>query len=155
MTFVAFTVHGEARPAGSKRAFPNKKTGKIIVTDDSGSRGKDWRRSVADAGAEAYTGELLRGPLDVTFTFYRPRPKGHYRTGRNAGEVKASAPAQPITRPDLLNLARAAEDALTGVIWHDDAQIVSEHLHKHFGEPARLVVSITTRAGTYADPEAA
>jgi len=35
----------------------------------------------------------------------------------------------------VLKLARAVEDALTGVIWADDAQIVDEVIRKRYGRP--------------------
>jgi Holliday junction resolvase RusA-like endonuclease len=35
------------------------------------------------------------------------------------------------------------EDALSGVTYRDDAQIVDERLRKHFGEPARVVITLT------------
>lgn len=138
-----FTVLGEARPAGSKRAFVSK-AGRAIVTDDSGKRGKDWRRAVAEAAGEVAPADLLRGPLKVTMTFFRPRPKSHYRTGKNAHLLRDSAPARPTTRPDVLKLARAAEDSMTGVLYADDSQIVAEHLFKKYGEPARLEVEVVT-----------
>jgi len=79
----------------------------------------------------------------VSMIFYRPRPKAHLRTN---GEVRPSAPRDPITRPDVLKLARLCEDALTGIVYHDDSCIVSEHLYKCYGEPARVYVSIDTAA---------
>lgn len=48
----------------------------------------------------------------------------------------------PATRPDVLKLARCAEDSLTGIVWRDDAQIVEEHLFKYWGEPARVEIEI-------------
>jgi hypothetical protein len=45
-------------------------------------------------------------------------------------------------RPDVLKLARAIEDAITGVIWVDDSQIIDEHLYKRWGDPARVEVTI-------------
>lgn len=131
---IAFTVYGEAKPAGSKRAFVNPKTGKPIITDDTGKAGRVWRNDVQAAAREAYAGPLLDEPLWVTMTFYRTRPKSHYRTN---GELKASAPRVPTTRPDTLKLARAVEDALTGILWRDDALIVDEPLHKRFAEDGR------------------
>lgn len=139
---ITFTVYGEARPAGSKRAFVNPRTGKAILTDASGAKGKDWRRAVADAAAEASRGELLDGPLEVTFRFYRVRPRSHYRTGRNSHLLRDSAPEFPTTRPDALKLARAAEDSMTGVLYRDDSQIVNEYLFKRYGETARLEVRV-------------
>ncbi len=136
---VEITVYGSAQPAGSKRAFVVN--GRAHVTDDAkGSR--PWKQRVAQAAGESYGGELLSGPLSVEMTFYQPRPKGHYGTGRNAEMVKASAPARPTTRPDVLKLARAVEDALSGVVYRDDSQIVDEHLHKRYGEPARCAIRV-------------
>jgi len=100
-----------------------------------------WRQAVAQVAADAYNGPLLSGPVGLRLVFIRPRPKAFYGTGRNAGRLKAGAPFWPTTRPDLLKLARAVEDALTGVIWRDDAQIVVEHLSKKYGE--RFAVDAT------------
>lgn len=139
---VAFTVLGKAEPAGSKRAFRHSKTGRVMVTD-ANANAKPWQSVVAAAGHEAMAGRpLFDGPLTVSFDFWQPRPKGHYGTGRNQGAVRASAPRHPTGRPDLLKLARAVEDALTGVCWRDDSLIVSETLWKTYGEPARLHVWI-------------
>ena len=38
--------------------------------------------------------------------------------------------------PDVLKLARGVEDALTGIVWRDDAQIVNESLNKVVGAAA-------------------
>lgn len=147
---IKFTAYGEPRTAGSKRAFALRRRDGSLVTRAGGSpvinvtednaKSKDWRRTVAWSAREVFSGELLRCALKVEFTFYRPRPKGHHgvhglsKTGRET--------PFPIGRPDVLKLARAAEDALTGVVWNDDAQIVLEVLRKEWGEPARLECAI-------------
>lgn len=136
MASVKIMVPGLPAPGGSKRAFAHRKTGKIIVTDDSGKRGRDWRSCVADHAVVAMAGrDPLTGPLKVTFAFNLPRPRGHYGTGRNAGNVKASAPSWPTTKPDATKLVRSAEDACTGIVWRDDAQIVKQVVYKVFGNP--------------------
>jgi crossover junction endodeoxyribonuclease RusA len=141
---IAFTVLGKAEPAGSKRAFRHSKTGRVMVTD-ANANAKPWQAVVAAAGHEAMDGRpLFDGPLKVSFDFFQPRPKGHYGTGRNRNVLRASAPAFPTARPDLLKLARAVEDALTGVCWRDDSLIVSEALMKEYGEPAQVRVWIYT-----------
>jgi Holliday junction resolvase RusA-like endonuclease len=152
---LSFTVFGIAQPAGSKRSFVplnkatgqpfrSKTTGRVVVnTVDANSKSRDWKNAVASAAREV-CGEisLLDGPLAVSMRFVLPRPKGHFGSGRNAGTVKASAPTFPAGKPDVLKLARGCEDALTGVVWRDDAQIVSEVLEKHYGEPARVEFEI-------------
>jgi Holliday junction resolvase RusA-like endonuclease len=142
---IRFEVFGEARPAGSKRAFVNPHTGQAIVTDDSGKKGKTWRADIQAAAREAYDGPLLDGALDILVTFYRARPKSHYRTGKNADLLKDSAPRYPTARPDATKLLRAVEDALTGIIWVDDSLIVSQHAFKRFADDGRPKVKVEVR----------
>lgn len=139
---IAFVVYGHPAPAGSKRGFVNRRTGRVIVTDDS-VRSRPWKAQVADAAAEAMNGTgLLRGPLALEVTFYLPRPKGHYRTGRNVGLLRGGAPLYPAVKPDATKLLRAIEDACTGVVWNDDAQVVNQWVRKLYGEPARCEVRV-------------
>jgi len=140
---IRFTVYGKAEPAGSKKAFAflgKDAKAHATVTDDN-KNSKGWKSMVADAAREAYKGPLLDCYLIVTFVFYRPRPKGHFNSheGLNA---KGRREHSPGTKPDVLKLARGAEDAITGIIWRDDALICDEHLKKNWGEPARLEVTI-------------
>ena len=141
----AFTVFGIPQTAGSKRAFPITPKGggkpRIIITDDN-PKGKGWRDSVIAAALEARNGQhqLMMGALRVRMQFYRPRPKSHF--GKNGLNKTGRESIAPTSRPDVLKLARCAEDALTGIIWRDDAQIVLETLGKWWGEPARAEIEI-------------
>jgi Holliday junction resolvase RusA-like endonuclease len=151
MQTITFTVLGQAQTAGSKQSFvPLNKTTKepyrrpnggiVVSTVDDNPKSKGWKKVVAKAAKEVFRGPLLEGPLIATFRFYRLRPKNHFA---KFGLSKAGAQSlAPDTRPDVLKLARAAEDALIDVIYADDSQIVEEHLFKHWGEPARLEVEI-------------
>jgi Holliday junction resolvase RusA-like endonuclease len=65
----------------------------------------------------------LEGPLACRAIFYLSRPASHFGTGRNAGQLKASAPRFPTGKPDVDNLLKII-DALTGLAYHDDAQVV-------------------------------
>lgn len=140
---LTFTVLGIAQTAGSKRAFPFKRgDGSLGVrVSDDNPNGRDWKNAVASCAREVYQGELLSVPLAVTMRFYRPRPRGHFHKSGRLCKAGLDSTA-PTTRPDVLKLARAAEDALTGVLWRDDAQIVEEHLYKEWGEPARMEIEI-------------
>lgn len=142
MTAVAFTVFGVAAPAGSKKAFTNRKTGRPIITDDS-KRSRPWKLEVAQAAGIAMgPRQLLQGPLELHVRFYQPRPKAHFGTGRNEHIVKPTAPLFPTTKPDTTKLVRAVEDAMTAIVWRDDAQITVQHAEKHYGEPARAVIAV-------------
>ena len=128
---IAFFVPGLPSPGGSKTAFRTP-GGKIVVTD-SAKRNKAWRSVVAGLAMDAHPGPPLDAPLVVSLDFVVLRPRGHFGTGRNAGAVKRSAPAHPTVKPDVLKLARAAEDALTGVLWRDDCLTVALRLTKSYG----------------------
>lgn len=150
MAVFSFTVLGLAQPAGSKRSWvplhPKTKQpyrrpdgGIVVSTVDANPNSKPWKELVARVVSQKYKGPLLSGALMVTFCFYRPRPEGHYgKTGLNK---KGRETPFPITRPDVLKLTRGVEDALTGVVWTDDAVIVRELLSKDWGE-ARVDIRV-------------
>ena len=141
---VGFTVCGKPQTAGSKRAFVNKKTGRAIVTEDN-KKGKPWRADVQAAARDAIQlEELLTGPLVLEVSFYFVRPKSHFGSGKNAKVLKPSAPTHPATRPDTTKLLRALEDALTGVLWRDDSQIVYQFAMKGFARFPGVAVKLYT-----------
>ena len=55
---------------------------------------------------------------------YFPRPKSHYGTGKNSAKLKLSAPMYHIIKPDHDNLVKFYSDAMTGIVYHDDKQVV-------------------------------
>lgn len=139
---ISFFAPGIPAPGGSKRAFAHKSTGRIVVTDDC-RRNKDWRAVVALAAERAMAGRPpLAGPLALSMTFFLPRPKGHFGTGRNARVVRAAAPGHPAVKPDTTKLVRSSEDSLKGICWLDDAQIVRQHAEKCYGEAPGVWVEV-------------
>lgn len=150
-TSCRFFAMGHPRPGGSKKAFPlwrgkgsNRQFIRTLVTDASGPKGKQWREVVAWEAKQAMAGrEPMAGPLEVEFTFLMPRPKSHMLRGR----VRNGAPWYPIGKPDALKLARSVEDALTGIVWWDDSQVVCEHIDKRYAndnETPGVVVEVRT-----------
>jgi Holliday junction resolvase RusA-like endonuclease len=137
---ITFTVYGEPKTAGSKRAF-NRPGAKYPTIVDDNPKSRDWKEHVSSAARQTYSGALLTCALCVSFAFYRIRPASHYN-GKGELNKTGRESLAPATRPDVLKLARAVEDAMTGVVYRDDAQIVDERLTKLWGEPARVEISI-------------
>ena len=133
---ICFEVPGIPAPGGSKRGFLHKRTGRVIVTDDC-RRNKDWRAVVALVASE-HIKEPLAGPVSVTVTFFMPRPKSHF--GKRG--LKLNAPTYHTVRPDSTKLWRAAEDALKGIAWFDDAQVVRQLIEKRYGDTPGAAVEI-------------
>lgn len=122
-----FMVHGQPKTAGSKKHIGG---GRII--DTSGKAGAQWRKKVAHAGKATMQGlglPVQEGPISLEVTFFMKRPKHHFTKSGN-GVIKTQAPYAHTIRPDATKLLRAVEDALTGVIWKDDAQIYFQAVHK-------------------------
>jgi Holliday junction resolvase RusA-like endonuclease len=161
-----FTMYVYGKPAtqGStiaqaiyrKDRTPVMKNGRVVTIARPDSPDlKSWRHAVASAAAQAYSGPLLTTQaVCMSIVFYRPRPTGHFGTGKNAGVLKPNAPEFPTTRPDTLKLARAIEDALTGVIWKDDSQVVYHRLAKRWGDRYVTVVQVLVQYGVNGSGEA-
>ena len=141
MTEIKFFVPGIPAPGGSKKAYINRHTGKVCVVDDC-KRNKPWRDRVASFAMPHRPSELLLSPIELSVDFLMPRPKYHYGTGRNSAKLKPSAPKFCVKKPDATKLLRALEDALTGVIWKDDEQVVKQTVRKHYGETPGAIVTI-------------
>ena len=138
---VRFVVLGRPQPKGSKQVLPVKGPRRFIVRE-SNPRAQQWALAVSIVAHEHHHGDLIRGPVAVTIAFYFARPKAHYGTGRNALSVKPSAPRHMTTVPDADKCARCTNDALTGIVFHDDAQIADLHVVKRYGEPERAEITV-------------
>lgn len=122
-------VHGTPAPQGSKRHV-----GRGIMVESS-KKVKPWREAVKAAVllASDQPRPPADGPVTVDISFRLARPAGHYGTGRNADRLRESAPARPITKPDLDKLIRSTLDALKDVgVYRDDSQVVTIVTAKHY-----------------------
>lgn len=143
MSSITFFVPGIPKPGGSKRFVGLNAGGRAILVDAC-KKNKDWRAVVAWYARKAHAGPPLSGPLAVSVTFVMPRPKSHFCTGRNAGALKPNATSLCVTRPDATKLWRAAEDALTGILWMDDAQICDQRVTKMYDYQPGMSILVTT-----------
>lgn len=163
-------------PAGSKRAvaarYKDKGSGKmristwfdkkgnqharIMVHDVNEKRLKVLHEDVAEQvppqlEEQGFEVPDKDAPLAVQVTFFKPRNKGDYKAD---GSLKDSAPAFPAKVPDTTKLWRGVEDALTGILWHDDSRLTKQEVEEAFidsWELARVEVSLYARPRTVAD----
>lgn len=138
MKEIRFFIPGTPSPGGSKSAFCLKKggryTGRAVVVDAGGKKTKLWRQEVAKAARLAMDGETrLTEAVEIELIFHMPRPKSHYRS--DGLMLRSGRPPEHITRPDCTKLARSTEDAMTGIVYADDGQIVKQTHEKFYCEP--------------------
>ena len=137
MNAVTFTVVGIARPKGSMKAFTPRGWHHAIVTADNPAT-KSWQHLVAvQAQLVARQGQFL-GPVAVRVTFLLPRPESLPR--RYVAHTK---------KPDVDKLMRGVCDALSGVLYRDDAQVVELHARKLYaavGSAPRAEITVAEAA---------
>lgn len=134
---ISFEVRGVPVTQGSMRAAVSR-YGTPYVQQDHRSNLVAWRHAVNDEVRDAFAMRVaFDGEVTLTLHFYLPRPKGHFGTGRNAGVLKDSAPRRPTGKPDLDKLVRAVMDAVKGVGYKDDAQVVSLRVDKWYATDTR------------------
>ena len=124
-----FQVDGIPIAQGSTRAFVVR--GHAMVTQGGSKEHRNslgaWRQSIAARAKEAGAVPML-GPITVTCCFTLPRPKS-----------RPKRETAPDRKPDLDRLVRAALDALTGIAWFDDAQVVRCLAEKRYADPVHSV----------------
>lgn len=82
------------------------------------------------------------GAIFMRLVFYFIRPKSHFGTGKNANKLKDSAPVFHIKTPDIDNLIKFVSDALNGIFYTDDRQIVSIDAEKGYSDHAHISIEI-------------
>lgn len=117
MTTQQIWVPGIPAPQGSKRHV-----GRGILIESS-KRVGPWRAVVALTVGE-HTTHVLDGPVRLDLRFVMPRPK--------ATPKRSTPPA--VKKPDLDKLVRAVLDAITGVTYRDDSQVVALSASKRLAE---------------------
>lgn len=107
-------VPGKPEPKGSAKAYV--RGGRAIVVADNKDTQRDWTAFVRDAARQVWGDRApIDGPVRVVVDFVQPR---------RASAPKRSTP--PHTRkPDGDKLTRCVWDALTHVVFVDDAQVVA------------------------------
>lgn len=131
-TALRIEVPGVPAPQGSKAPWGG----------EANVRTRPWRAAVSWAALEAMREggcQLLAGPVRVFVEFRFARPRSHYGRGRNADVLRPSAPRLVARTPDLDKLVRAVADALSGIVYRDDAQVAELRAVKLYGTPGATI----------------
>jgi Holliday junction resolvase RusA-like endonuclease len=99
--------------------------------------GWEYRRQCKDAFPE-------KTPIRMTISAYYTIPKSasaKRRTSMESGEIR------PTKKPDIDNVVKVYADALNGVAYHDDTQIVSLMCEKYYSNEPRVEVRLENVEG--------
>lgn len=139
-TEINFTVDTEPIPQGSMSGICTTRAdgSPVTVLKADNPRTHAYRnlvgfaalRARAAAGIhEVFAGAHVPVRVAVTFVFERPKSVPASRT-------------RPVVKPDCDKLARSTFDAMSGVLWADDAQVVDVEIRKIYGTPARVQINV-------------
>ena len=139
---LAFTVDGN--PVGKARAR---------VVDGHAftpKKSKDYENRVQVAimasGGRLYFDE----GVSVSIYIYHPRPNSHF----NKRGLKATAPTLPLCKPDLDNVVKSILDAMNGLVYNDDKQIITLHVQKYYSDKSEGYVKVQVGEEAHNPPSA-
>ena len=147
MENIIFFIPGEPVSQGRPRFA---RAGRHVRTYDP-KKSRDWKAYVREVAARYAPKALLMGPLYVRMEFVRAIPKSMPKwavaaivDGVQPPNGKNTSRLIPTTKPDVTNLVKGVEDALTGIIWHDDAQIAMLKAMSAYGVHPGVYVKISS-----------
>jgi Holliday junction resolvase RusA-like endonuclease len=135
---VTITVPGKPQGKGRARAFVSPRTGQVGHYTPKNT--VEYENQIRAAATVAMGGrQPLAGPVEMVMRAVMAIPTSwplRKRQQALTGEIK------PTTKPDLDNVAKAFKDALNGVAYVDDSQIVRATLEKRYGNAPFVVATV-------------
>lgn len=134
MTGLCFVVDGE--PQGKAR--PRVVRGHAYTPEKTAA----YESRICAAYRQAEPGRQMYAmgvPLSLWITAYYQIPQSTTKTKRalmKAGQLR------PTKKPDTDNIGKVVADALNGIAYYDDAQIVTMCVRKMYGTVPRLEIEI-------------
>jgi len=147
MEQVKFTVWATPQPQGSMKGFvlpgKNGARARAILTSDN-SKLKPYRGDLTREAMDALRAKGIQEPMAAKHVPVRLEMKFYLAKPDSCPKKRMF----PVVKPDLSKLIRASEDALTGILYADDAQVVSYgDTGKFYGSPERVEVTLTVIDG--------
>lgn len=137
----------DGQPKGQPRARAFAMKGKGVRMYDPGTA-EGWKGQIAAAIKDHIPTHPLTGAIRIDLTFYFPRPKGHYRTGKRAHELRDDAPVWHLGKPDRDNCDKAVLDALKVMgFLSDDCIVCDGRIQKRYSEGREGMLIRVTEAG--------
>lgn len=123
-------------PVAQGRPRFSRQGGFVKAYDPAKSR--DYKSYVRLIAAQNAPDSPVEGAIEFSLRIYRAIPKGMPKYKREAAKAGT---LRPVTKPDVSNVLKGVEDALKGVWYKDDSQIVGfGALGKWYDERPRIEI---------------
>lgn len=83
--------------------------------------------------------EPLKGPIELSLTFFLPIPKS---TSSKKRLAMINRVILPCVKPDEDNLAYIVTNALKKIVYDDDNQVCAKHVYKFYGVDPKTVIRV-------------
>ena len=125
MTFMV-TFKVDANPVGKQRARYAKRGNHVMAYTPDKTR--NYETLIKAAAIEAMgASEPLETPINLYLYIRAPIPKS---LSKKRLEACLNGLEKPIKKPDASNVLKSVEDAMNGVVYKDDSQIINIHVTK-------------------------
>jgi len=131
-------VPGEPQGKQRARTFYDRRVGRVV--SKTPEKTKNYETFIRELFAVKYEGFTpLAGAVKIRLNIYRGIPRS---TSRKQAEKMEATLVRPTTKPDCSNVLKAVEDALNGLAFRDDSQIVDEHVWKYYSRTPRVEIYV-------------
>ena len=152
---VKIVVFGEPKPYKARvspyiRKTPGKRgqpVGSLGINMAKPKAHEKYQARIRAAAQKAMWNEpMILAPVQLAVRAYVPIPKAMTRKDREAIRHGIMFSCK---RPDMTNLIKLAEDALSGVVFADDNQVVrsSDNTGRYFSRWPRIEIEVTAISG--------
>jgi Holliday junction resolvase RusA-like endonuclease len=133
---VTFKV--DANPVGKQRARYAKRGN--FVQAYTPDKTRNYESLIKEAAIEAMgSSEPLETPVTLYLYIRAPIPKS---LPKKRIEACLNGLEKPIKKPDASNVLKSVEDAMNGVVYKDDSQIVNIHVSKVYSSVSGVDICI-------------
>ena len=137
MTFMV-TFKVDANPVGKQRARYAKR-GNFVQTYTP-DKTRNYESLIKESAIEAMgSSEPLETPVNLYLYIRAPIPKS---LSKKRQEACLNGSEKPIKKPDASNVLKSVEDAMNGVVYKDDSQIVNIHVTKVYSSQSGIDVCV-------------
>ena len=133
-SWAPLTITVPGRPQAWQRAGRSANGGHFTQ-----ARTAKAERSIAWHAIQQVGQRSMQGALAVSLWVGMGVPRS-WPAGRKAEALAGRL--RPATKPDADNLAKTVLDALNGVLWADDSQVVDLVVSKHFIDQPRTIITV-------------
>lgn len=128
----------EIEPVSQLRPRASSRGGRVRLYDTP--KVKQFKSILHNLVTEQYKKPPLTGALSVSLLFYRPVQRSLSNVER---QRRLSNEHKAVVKPDVDNYIKSTLDALNGVLWDDDSQIVKLTAEKRYSENGKIVITVT------------